>query len=79
LRGIVIDPRRARTPFKDVATAWTTSSTAKRPGSISRDKGIINKHLLPSLASRAVGSITKADVQSLVDGWKDKQVSVASL
>jgi integrase len=73
LRGIVIDPRRARTPFKDVATAWVTSSTAKRAGSIARDQGIINNHLLPSLGNRAVGSITKADVQSLVDGWKNKQ------
>jgi integrase len=73
LRGVVIDPRRARTPFKDVAKAWIMASTAKRAGSITRDQGIINKHLLPSLGSRAVGSITKADVQSLVDGWKDKQ------
>jgi integrase len=72
LRGIVIDPRRARTPFEEVATAWVTSSTAKRAGSIARDQGIINNHLLPSLGSRAVGSITKADVQSLVDSWKDK-------
>jgi len=73
LRGVVIDPRRARTPFKDVATAWIKSSTAKRTGSVTRDQVIINKHLLPSLGSRAVGSINKADVQSLVDGWKDKQ------
>jgi integrase len=73
LRGVVIDPRRARTTFKDVATAWVKSSTAKRAGSVARDQGIINNHLLPTLGSRAVGSITKADVQSLVDGWKDKK------
>jgi len=73
LRGVVIDPRRSRTPFRDVATAWARSNTAKRPSSIARDKGIIDNHLLPPLGARAVGSITKADVQSLVDSWKDKQ------
>ncbi len=30
LRGIVIDPRRAQTPFRDVAKAWMEASTAKR-------------------------------------------------
>jgi integrase len=73
LRGVVIDPRRSRTPFREVATAWTNSNTAKRASSIARDKGIIEKHLLPALGSRAVGSITKADVQSLVDSWTGKQ------
>jgi integrase len=71
LRGVVIDPRRSRTPFSTVANAWMEASTAKRAGSIARDRGIIDTHLIPALGTRAVGSITRADVQSLVDAWKD--------
>jgi integrase len=70
LRGVVIDPRRGKAQFHDVASAWIASNSAKRPGSIARDRGIIEHHLNPNLGTRAVGSITKADVQSLVDKWK---------
>lgn len=71
LRGVVIDPRRARTPFREVAKYWAKSNETKRATSIARDRIVIDNHLNPVLGSRAVGSITKADVQSLVDSWKD--------
>jgi integrase len=73
LRGVVIDPRRSGTPFQDVAAGWMDSTATKRGSSVARDRSIIDQHLLPALGSRQVGSITKEDLQTLVDGCKDKQ------
>lgn len=69
LRGVVVDPRGARTPFSDIAEAWLVARTAKRASSVARDRAIIDHHISPTLGNRAVGSITKADVQALVDSW----------
>lgn len=69
LRGVIVDPRGPRTPFETVSQRWLTASTAKRASSIARDRAIIENHLLPVLGSRGIGSITKADVQALVDRW----------
>lgn len=69
LRGVAVDPRGARTPVAELAERWLTSSSAKRPGSIARDRAIITHHIKPALGARAIGSITRADVQALVDSW----------
>jgi hypothetical protein len=69
LRGVVLDPRRARTPFEEVARSWLKARTAKRASSIARDRAIIDHHLVPVLGTQSVGGITRADVQALVDSW----------
>jgi hypothetical protein len=69
VRGAWIDPRKAATTFAELAPRWLTGNPAKRPTSLERDEAIIRLHLLPELGSRAVGSITPADVQRVVNGW----------
>jgi integrase len=67
--GVVSDPQRGRTPVGELAQRWLASSPAKRTTSLARDRGIVTGHVLPVLGGRPVGSITRADVQALVDGW----------
>src|SRR5262245_55638063 len=66
-RGVWIDPRLASIPVIDVAGVWLTANSAKRPGSIARDQSILDNHILPALGSKPVGSVTRADVQQLVN------------
>jgi integrase len=68
-RGAWIDPRKAATTFGELAPRWLNGNPAKRPTSRERDEVIIRLHLLPELRQRAVGSITPADVQRVVNGW----------
>ena len=68
-RGVWIDPRLASIRAVDVAGVWITANSTKRPGSIARDQSVLENHILPVLGSRPVGSVTRADVQQLVNGW----------
>jgi len=69
VRGAWIDPRKSATTFAELAPRWLSGNPAKRPTSLERDEAIIRLHLLPELGPRAVGSITPADVQRVVNGW----------
>lgn len=62
-------PRKSATTFAELAPRWLNGNSAKRPTSLERDEAIIRLNLLPELGSRAVGSITPADVQRVVNGW----------
>lgn len=65
-RGDWIDPTaRART-FDDIAAEWLASNPAKRPVTVTRDRGAIGLHLSPAFGSRRIGSIQPKDVQALV-------------
>lgn len=75
LRGVVIDPRRARESFKAVATSWIKARTAKRASSVARDQSIIDNHLIDVLGPRPLGAVTRADIQSLVDSWSGQAPS----
>lgn len=68
-RGAWIDPRAAATSFKRVADDWLQSKPAKRPSTLARDEIDLRHRLLPAIGERAIGSITSADVQALVNGW----------
>ncbi len=68
-RGSWVDPRHTAAPLEVVAEHWIKSGDAKRPGSIARDQSILTKHVLPVLGGRAVGSVTRQDVQQLASGW----------
>ena len=73
LRGIAIDPRNALTKFSVIADKWLASSTTKRTSSLARDKSIVDTHLTPAYGDHAIGSITRSDVQSIVNLWTVKQ------
>lgn len=68
-RGGWIDPRLASTTFADVAQSWIASTPAKRGGVVALEESILRNHLTPTLGARPVGSITRADVQGLVNHW----------
>jgi integrase len=68
-RGAWIDPRLASARVADVAERWLAANTTKRPGSVARDHSILNNHILPTLGSKPIGSVTRADVQHLVNSW----------
>jgi integrase len=67
--GAWVDPRRAEFTFEVVATTWLDANPAKRPSALATDERIVRVHLLPSLASRPIGSISQPDVQLMVNAW----------
>ena len=67
LVGIVTDHRRGIETFNEVANRWLESVPGKRKRSLQRDEGILDCHLRPVFGSRRMQSITRADVQLLVD------------
>lgn len=68
-RGSWIDPTMAATKLDVLAAHWLQAAHAKRAGSIARDRSILNTHILPVLGGRGVGSVTRAEVQQLVNDW----------
>jgi len=65
-RGDWIDPRaRART-FEEVAVEWMASNPAKRPSTRACDRSALERHLLPELGAKRIGSIVPRDVQALI-------------
>ncbi len=68
-RGSWIDPRLAAVRFEVVAERWLTSSDRKRPLTVARDRSVVTNHLLPVLGGVAVGSVTRADIQQIVNTW----------
>ena len=67
--GTFIAPRVSATTVEDLATRWLAAGT-KRDSSRARDRSIVQTHLLPGLGPRrAIGTVTRADCQALVDRW----------
>jgi integrase len=78
-RGAWVDPRLAAARVTDVAKLWLLANTTKRPGSIARDNSILENHIIPVLGSKAVGSVTRADVQQLVNGWSTSHAAASTV
>jgi hypothetical protein len=70
--GLFADPALARTPLAEVASAWLDSNPGKRDGSWQRDEIVVRRHIVPALGSRAIGSLTPADIQGTVNRWVAK-------
>jgi hypothetical protein len=70
--GIFIAPRAGATTVADLAVRWLASGT-KRDSTRVRDRSIVMNHVLPGLGpTRAVGKLTRADCQALVDLWQSQ-------
>ncbi len=72
-RGGWVDPRKSATTFDELATEWIGASPAKRPSAWARDESIIRLHLRPTLGRRPLATITRRDVQALVNAWSAKR------
>jgi len=68
-RGTWLDPAGASRTLRAVADEWLAFNPAKRATSVSRDTSALRTHILPALGDRRIGSITKPEVQKLVNGW----------
>ena len=79
LRGVWVDPRLAATRVVDVADRWLRANGAKRPGSIARDRSILDNHIIPAVGHKAVGSVSRADVQRLVNEWTSSHASASTV
>lgn len=67
--GVFVAPRASATRLAELAEKWLASG-AKRDSTRSRDRSVILNHVLPGLgADRAVGRISRADCQALIDSW----------
>ena len=60
-RGTWIDPRRAADRLEAVAQEWLASNPKKKGSSLSRDRSILDNHILPVLGRHPVAQITPAD------------------
>jgi integrase len=65
-RGTWTDPSAARTPFDEWARLWLGANPGKRPKTLVTDRNIVERHLIPALGGKPLGSIAPADVQRLV-------------
>ncbi len=73
--GSYVSPRASATTVEELARRWLASGS-KRESSRERDRSIVNKHLVPALRpTRAIGTVTRADCQALVDGWVNAGLS----
>ena len=79
MRGVWVDPRLAATRVVDVADRWLRANGAKRPGSIARDRSILDNHIIPALGQKAVGSVSRADVQRLVNEWTSSHAPASTV
>ncbi len=68
-RGEWINPRTTEMTVAAWAEEWLASNPAKSPGSIARDRTILDRHILPAVGSRRLTSLTPRDIQALVTGW----------
>jgi integrase len=68
-RGLWSEISLGRMSFAELAESWLANSVHKRPGSVARDRTVVNRHLVPVLGARQIGSIRPADVQAMVNAW----------
>ncbi len=68
-RGSWIAPGAGRVTLADVAERWLASNPVKRSSTVERDRAIIELHITKALGGRRIDQITRAEVQSVVDGW----------
>jgi integrase len=68
-RGDWADPANLRRPLQAVADEWCDANVAKRASTRARDRSALDRHILPRLGHRRVGSIRRQDVREAVAAW----------
>jgi integrase len=66
-RGDWIDPAARLRTFADVAAEWLGSNPGKKAGTVSTERAMLTRHVLPTLGAQRFGGITPAAVQALVN------------
>jgi hypothetical protein len=65
-----------RLTVKEVGERWLVSNPNKSESALARDRSILTTHVNPVIGARAVGSVNRDEIQSLVNGWKGKPSSI---
>lgn len=66
LRGGWVDPRRGRIRLEDWLDQWWTTTMNLRPSTRERDRGYIERYIMPSLGSYELAGITQLRVRAWV-------------
>ena len=72
--GTWIDNQRSAITFGLLAKQWLEQNPDKRRRTLDRDRGILNKHILPTLKNHKLKTIKKTDIQTLVNHWIDGEL-----
>jgi site-specific recombinase XerD len=70
--GGLLDERRGKILFGDLAYTYLGNKTHQRDATIRRREGILTKHILPVLGDIPVNQIRYSDIQSMVNDWVGK-------
>jgi integrase len=70
-RGSWIDPRDSALTVEEVSSRWLESNPGKRASTLAADESQLRVHLLPVLGGRRIGSVTRNEVQTLVNRWAE--------
>jgi integrase len=68
-RGAWIDPDAGKMTVAALEREWLEANPRKRASSRARDESILRSHVIPIMGTRAIASVTRHDVQALVDSW----------
>ena len=68
-RSAWIDPQAGSVTLRKLAAEWLEANPRKRASSRARDESILDSGILPILGNRKIVSVTRHDVQALVDDW----------
>ena len=67
LRGTWVNPRAGRETFRQWVKRYIKDGAVhKRPTTLARDNAVLNHWFVPSLGTRAIGSVTPHDVRNIV-------------
>jgi site-specific recombinase XerD len=79
IQGTWLDNRNNTITFAMYAHKWLKSNKSKRPKTLLRDKGIVNRHLIPALGEMPIKNIKSSDLRQMVSQWSDQGLSAGTI
>jgi integrase len=73
-----VDPRAGKTKFGEVAEKWMASRTVE-PSAASRDRAVVQAHILPTFGDRAVNSIKVSEITTWQKGFTDNGLAASTV
>jgi integrase len=72
-RGVWIDPFAGRLRVRELAEEWIASNPGKRESTSAREESALRLHVLPAIGEQRIERVVPADVQRLVNDWRNAQ------
>ena len=67
LRGQWLDPAGARITYNEWSEHYFATAVHKRATTAARDRTVNDKHFIPRIGARRLGSLTPLDIRALVE------------